>query len=59
MFSFHPTEEQQLIVDTVRDFAREQLRPHSHGANESRTLPADVLASARELGLIPANIPEA
>jgi acyl-CoA dehydrogenase len=59
MFSFHPTEEQQLIVDTVRDFAREQLRPHSHEANESRTLPADVLASARTLGLIPANIPEA
>lgn len=58
MFSFQPTEEQQLIVTTVRDFAREQLRPHAQEANEQRTLPADVLASARELGLIPANIPE-
>lgn len=58
MFSFHPTDEQQLVVSTVRDFAREALRPRAHEANESRTLPADVLASARELGLVPANIPE-
>lgn len=58
MFSFHPTEEQQMIVDTVRDFAREQLRPHANEANEQRALQSKVLASARELGLIPANIPE-
>jgi acyl-CoA dehydrogenase len=58
MFSFQPTEEQQMIVDTVRDFAREQMRERGHEAEETRALPQQVISGARELGLIPANIPE-
>ncbi len=58
MFSFQPSDEQQMIASTVRDFAKEQMRPRAQDANETRTLPADVLGSARELGLVPANIPE-
>lgn len=58
MISFQPTEEQQMIADTVRQFALEQMREQGHDAEESRTLPARVLAQGRELGLIPANLPE-
>ncbi|MGB0386283.1 MAG: acyl-CoA dehydrogenase family protein [Ardenticatenaceae bacterium] len=58
MISFQPTEEQQLMADTVREFALEQMRERGHDADETRTLPEDVIGQARELGLIPANIPE-
>lgn len=59
MISFEPTDEQRLIVETVQQFAHEQMRAHAHEADETRTLPADVIAAAWELGLIPSNIPEA
>lgn len=58
MISFQPTDEQQMIAQTVREFAREQMRERGHEANETRTLPETVIAQGRELGLIPANIPE-
>ncbi|MDQ4077881.1 MAG: acyl-CoA dehydrogenase family protein [Chloroflexota bacterium] len=47
-----------MIVDTVREFALEQMRERAHKADENRMLPVDVIRSARELGLILANIPE-
>ncbi len=47
-----------MIMDTVRSFALEQMREQGHEAEESRTLSTSLLASAKELGLIPANIPE-
>jgi acyl-CoA dehydrogenase len=58
MISFQPTEEQQLVIDTVREFALEQLRPGAHEAEEKRMLSQAHLRSGRELGLIPANLPE-
>lgn len=59
MISFEPTDEQRMIVETVRQFAHEQMRERAHDADEARTLPADVLAGVWELGFIPSNIPEA
>ncbi len=58
MISFQPTEEQQMIAETVRQFAVEQVRPQAHEANEQRALSARIVTGARELGLVPANIPE-
>ena len=57
MISFQPTEEQKLMADTLREFALEQMRERGHDADETRTLPSEVIAQARELGLVPANIP--
>lgn len=59
MISFSPTEEQELIVDTVRRFATERMQPAAHDADESRTTPADVITTGWDLGLLAAAIPEA
>ena len=39
MLGFQPDDEQQLIRDTVAEFAREQLRPLAHAADESGLCP--------------------
>lgn len=59
MVSFAPTEEQQMIVETVRDFAKEQLRSVMQESDERGDLPPDIIKTGWELGLVPANIPEA
>jgi alkylation response protein AidB-like acyl-CoA dehydrogenase len=58
MISFTPSEEQQLIVETVRRFANERMRPIAHDADESRTTPPEILAKGWDLGLLPSAIPE-
>ena len=58
MIDFTPTEEQALIVETVREFAAKELRPLARKCEEARTLPADVLARAHELGLVASALPE-
>jgi len=52
LIDFEPNEEQQLIVDTVRQFAENEIRPHARAAAEARTLPDEILAQAHELGLV-------
>ena len=39
MVNFQPTEEQQLIREMVASFAREQMRPLAHDADESEQVP--------------------
>ncbi|HMP38928.1 MAG TPA: acyl-CoA dehydrogenase family protein [Roseiflexaceae bacterium] len=58
MISFTPTEEQQLISDTVRRYAAERLRPAAHDADETRSTPLEVIARCWDLGLLPSAIPE-
>ncbi|HEU4327779.1 MAG TPA: acyl-CoA dehydrogenase family protein [Roseiflexaceae bacterium] len=58
MISFNPTDEQNLIVETVRRYATERLRPAAHDADERRETPADLVAKGWELGLLPNAIPE-
>jgi alkylation response protein AidB-like acyl-CoA dehydrogenase len=58
MISFLPGDEQQLIIDTVRRYASERLRPAAHDADEGRSTPADVIARGWDLGLLPSAIPE-
>lgn len=59
MIDFEPSEEQQLIVDTVRSFAAQELRPLAREADESGKLPEAALARAHELGLVANSLPEA
>ncbi len=58
MISFQPTEDQQLIKDTVADFAKEQIRPLAHDADEKGDIPSTVLQAGWDLGLVLSAIPE-
>lgn len=58
MVSFEPTDEQQLIRDTVAAFAREQVRPQARPSDESGDIPATLVQQGWELGLTQALIPE-
>ena len=59
MISFEPTEDQQLVRDTVASFAREQIRPAAREADESGHIPETLIQQAWELGLVQNAIPEA
>ena len=58
MIEFEPTEDQSLIVDTVREFAASELRPLAREADESAKTPSELLARAHELGLVAHHLPE-
>jgi alkylation response protein AidB-like acyl-CoA dehydrogenase len=58
MYSFDPSEEQKMIIDTAREFARKEMTPKAHEADETAKLPDGFLAQAWELGLAVAAIPE-
>jgi alkylation response protein AidB-like acyl-CoA dehydrogenase len=57
-FDLTPDEEQQMIVDTVAEFAAEVMRPAAHDADEATTYPKDLVAKAAELGVTAINVPE-
>jgi len=59
MIDFEPTVEQQLIIETVRQFAENEVRPKTRECDEARQADADVLAGAHELGLVANGLPEA
>lgn len=59
MIDFQPTDEQQLVIDTVRQFAQNEIRPVARECEESAKLPGEVLAAAHELGLVANALPEA
>lgn len=52
MIDLEPSEEQELIAETVRQFARNEVRPKARDCDESAKLPTDVLQEAHELGLV-------
>ena len=58
MFSFEPSEEQQMFVEAARKFASKELREHARDADEKGDLAGDILSGGWELGLLPASIPE-
>ncbi|WP_374022439.1 acyl-CoA dehydrogenase family protein [Mycobacterium sp. HNNTM2301] len=57
-FDLTPDDEQQMIVETLNEFAEEVLRPAAPDADEAATYPADLIAKAAELGITAINIPE-
>ena len=58
MVSFTPTEEQQLLIDTIRRYADNDVRKVAHEADEASTSPLDVVRKGWEIGLVPSSIPE-
>lgn len=58
MISFTPTDEQQLLIDTIRRYALNDMRPAAHDADEDSALPPAVVQKGWELGLVPSVIPE-
>jgi alkylation response protein AidB-like acyl-CoA dehydrogenase len=56
---FEPSEEQQLIVETVQQFAANEVRARSRDCDEAEKLPDDALAAAHELGLVANALDEA
>ena len=59
MIDFQPSEEQELVLETVREFAAAELRPRARDAEESAKLPAELLERAHPLGLVANALPEA
>jgi alkylation response protein AidB-like acyl-CoA dehydrogenase len=58
MISFSPSEEQQMIVNTLRQFATDEMRELYRECDESGQIPAHIGNTAWELGLIAGSIPE-
>ncbi len=59
MIDFEPTEEQQLIVDTVRQFAANEIRPKARECEEAAKIAPELLEGAHELGFTANSLPEA
>jgi acyl-CoA dehydrogenase len=59
MYSFDPTEEQQMLIDAVNKYAMNDLRIAAREAEESRELPKKLVSKGWELGLLQASVPEA
>ena len=58
LFDLTPSEDQQLIVETVTEFAAEQVRPAAADADAKLQAPEGLLTRAAELGISLVGIPE-
>ena len=58
MVSFSPSEEQQMIINMVKEFSTDHLRRVYRECDESGIIPADVIDTAWEFGFISTSIPE-
>ena len=58
MISFSPTEEQQMIVSMVRQFATDEMRKIYRECDEGGAIPINIIDTAWKMGLISNNMPE-
>ncbi|MFW5772544.1 MAG: acyl-CoA dehydrogenase family protein [Phototrophicaceae bacterium] len=58
MTSFTPTEDQQLLIETIRRYAINDVRPVAHEHDESSSPPLDVVETGWQIGLVASAIPE-
>lgn len=58
VFDLEPTEDQQMIVGVVKEFAAEVLRPAAGDAESANDTSKEVLAQTSDFGLTLLNIPE-
>ncbi len=52
------TDDQRMIRDTARDFARERLAPNAAAWDQAAQLPDEIVAEMGELGLLGMIVPE-
>src|SRR5947209_1401239 len=58
MINFEPSDEQKMVRETVAAFAVEQMRPFARAADESGSIPPELIAKSWELGLVLGPLPE-
>ncbi|HWD64733.1 MAG TPA: acyl-CoA dehydrogenase family protein [Solirubrobacteraceae bacterium] len=58
LFDLTPDDEQQMLSESVRDFALERVRPAAVEADAACAAPPELLAQASELGLTMIGVPE-
>ena len=57
-FDLTPDDDQKMIVETVKEFAEEVLRPAARDADEAATAAPELIAKAAELGVTAIKVPE-
>ena len=58
LFDLEPSDEQQMLRDSVREFALAKLRPVAEAADAACAAPDELLGQANELGLSMVGVPE-
>jgi alkylation response protein AidB-like acyl-CoA dehydrogenase len=58
LFDLEPTDEQQMLRDSVREFGLDRLRKVAETADAECATPPELLAQANELGLSMVGVPE-
>jgi acyl-CoA dehydrogenase len=58
MISFSPTEEQQMIVKLVKQFANDEMRKVYRECDENGEIPGHIIDTAWAMGLVSSGIPE-
>jgi acyl-CoA dehydrogenase len=58
MYSFTPTEEQKMLIDSVNRYSSQDLRTQAHDSDEDALVPASLVEKGWELGYLQASIPE-
>lgn len=58
LFDITPSEEQQMLRDTVQGFAMERLRAEAQKADAACAAPAELLKQSAELGIAMMSVPE-
>jgi alkylation response protein AidB-like acyl-CoA dehydrogenase len=58
MFDLRPSDEQQMLRASVREFALAKLRPAAESADAACAAPPELLAQSNELGLTMVGVPE-
>jgi alkylation response protein AidB-like acyl-CoA dehydrogenase len=58
LFDLTPDDEQQMLRESVRDFALDKLRPTAEAADDACETPRELLSQANELGLTMVGVPE-
>ncbi len=58
LFDLRPSDEQQMLRESVRDFALSELRPAAQAADDACAVPPALLAQSAELGLTMVGVPE-
>ena len=58
MISFSPTEEQQMIMTMVKQFASDEMRRIYRECDEGGEIPGNIIDTAWKMGLTSSNIPE-
>jgi alkylation response protein AidB-like acyl-CoA dehydrogenase len=58
LFDLTPSDEQQMLTESFRQFATEKLRPAAIDADAASSAPAELMAGASELGITMLGVPE-